>query len=194
MDTKLLRENYQLFIYGLISAIAIAVFMVVVVLVQVFNRPLPEFYAVNAENKKMYLSPSMEPNMLPDTVINWAKKAAVAAYTFDFVNYEKQLVGIKSYFTSAGWNDYLASIQKLITGITQNQLFVTGVVTGAPVIVNTGPLPGKDYVWRVQMPFLVTYQSSETTTQKSFTVIITIVKISTVINPAGMGIDQFQML
>jgi intracellular multiplication protein IcmL len=123
----------------------------------------------------------------------WANKAAVAAYTYDFVNYEQQMNDVRPYFTEAGWRSYESSIQGLITRIQENKLFVNGVVTGAPVISNQGELPGHGYTWRIQLPFLVTYQSAEATSKKKFLVKLMIIRIPTNQNPQAIGIDQFIM-
>jgi intracellular multiplication protein IcmL len=64
-------------------------------------------------------------------------------------------------------------------------------VVGTPVISNQGPLPGTDYAWRVQIPFLVTYQSANVTTRRNYMVIVSIIRVSTIENPQGIGIDQF---
>src|SRR5690606_23717340 len=101
-----------------------------------------------------------KPNLLPETIIRWASKAAVLAYTFDFVNYNEQVNAVRPYFTNAGWNDYQRSVSSLINTVVQNQIFVYGIISGTPVISNEGVLPNKGYVWRVQIPFLVTYQSN----------------------------------
>jgi len=186
-------KYYHFFIFSLIAAIFLILLMLVLVLYQIHHRPLPQFSAVAPNGQEMVLTSSNEPNLLSSTLIQWASKAAVAAYTFDFVNYNKQAALARPYFTEAGWAHYIDSIGGLIQTIKQNQLLVNGVVTGAPVISNQGVLPGQGYVWRVQMPFLVTYQSSEGTSKKSFTVIVTIVRVPTWKNPAGIGIDQFVM-
>ncbi|EKD72304.1 MAG: hypothetical protein ACD_45C00708G0004 [uncultured bacterium] len=188
------RDRYQSIIIALLIALAILLALVIVVLYQVFHRPLPQFFAVSSNNQQIQLTASDQPNLLSSTLIRWASKAAVAAYTFDFVNYNKQIDAARPYFTEAGWGDYQASIYGLIQTIAQNQLFVNGVVSGAPIISNQGDLPGRGFVWRIQMPFLVTYQSAEQTSRKGFTVIITIVKVPTTVNPAGIGIDQFVMM
>lgn len=187
------RDNYQMIISILIVAIVVMISMVVVVLYQVSHRPLPIFSAVAPNGHKMQLPAFNEPNFLPSTLLTWASKAAVAAYTFDFVNYNKQIALARPYFTEAGWGDYQASVQRLIQDIAQKQLFVNGVVSGPPIISNQGDLPGRGYVWRVQMPFLVTYQSAEATSQQSFLVLMTIVKVPTNVDPTGIGIDQFVM-
>lgn len=187
------RKYYQSFMIALIVAFLLAIAAVVVVLYQIFNRPLPHFKAIATNGKEMKLTAFNEPNYLPSTLLRWASKAAVAAYTFDFVNYNKQIGAARPFFTSLGWADYQNSVQALIRTITQRKLFVNGVVSGTPVISNQGDLPGKGYVWRIQIPFLVTYQSADTTTQQRFYVMMTLVKVPTTVDPTGIGIDQFIM-
>lgn len=187
------RDYYQ----TLMVFVAVAIFLVLLVAsfvhYQLRNKPLPSFTAISPNGATLPLIAQDEPNLLPDTLIKWVSKGAVAAYTFDFVNYNKQFAAVRPYFTSAGWSDYQSSVARLINTITQNQLFVNGVVSGAPIIASQGDIPGKGYAWRIQIPFLVTYQSAETTTQRYFTVLVTVIKVSTTQNPKGIGIDQFVM-
>ncbi|EKD70567.1 MAG: IcmL protein [uncultured bacterium] len=193
-DNYFYRRYYHFFIIALMALILLMLSAIGVVLVQILHRPLPVFTAIQPDNKKMTLTAFSEPNLLPDTIIRFASKAATIAYTFDFVNYQKQIEEAHSYFTDAGWADFLSSINVLIDTVIKNQLFVTGVVYGPPVISNQGPLPGVDYAWRVQIPFLVTYQSANTQTKRKFYVVITIVRVPTSTNPQGIGISQFVMV
>lgn len=186
--------NYHGFFISMIVAIGLGLIVVNVLLYQFFHRPVPVYSAVTSKGQRMVLTPENEPNLLPSTLITWANKAVVAAYTFNFVNYDQELSKARPYFTEAGWNVYVASISKTIETVKQNQLFVSGVVVGAPVISNQGDLPGRGYVWRIQLPFLVTYQSADSVSQNNFTVILTVVKVPTWINPTGIGIDQFVMV
>lgn len=187
------RDHYYKVIMALMIAIFLMLGLVIGILYQVSHRPLPEFIAVTSTNQQMQLSAAEEPNLLSTTLLAWANKAAVVAYTFDFVNYNKQIAAARPYFTEAGWKDYQASVAGLIKTITQNQLFVNGVVSGPPVISNQGDLASIGYAWRVQMPFLVTYQSAQNSSHNSFTVIMTIVRVPTSQNPSGIGIEQFIM-
>lgn len=193
-DNGFYRKNYPLTLIILMVVIVLAISAVGIVLYQMLNRPLPVFNAVQANGETMLLRPYEEPNYLPDTILRFASKGAVLAYTFDFYNYNNQIASARSYFTDEGWNDYLRSVNPLIANIVQNQLFVNSVVSGQPVISNEGPLPGRGYTWRVQIPFLVTYQSANATTKRSFYVIVTVVKVPTSTNPQGIGIDQFVMV
>src|SRR5262245_4698166 len=99
-------KYYHFFIFSLIAAIFLILSLLVLVFYQIHHRPLPVFKAVAANGQEMTLISSSEPNLLPNTLIQWASKAAVAAYTFDFVHYNKQAALARPYFTDAGWGSY----------------------------------------------------------------------------------------
>ena len=187
------RQHTHHMIWLLMALIVLLMLLIGLVLYQLLNRPLPSFKAVDVDQKEMSLTSFTEPNLLPDTIINWASKAAITAYSFDWVNYEAQIGVARPYFTDAGWQDFLKSINPVIRSVIQAQLFVNSIVSGTPVIANQGPLPGRGQVWRIQIPFLVNYQSANGTTRRNFIVSLSIVRISTAINPQGIGIDQFVM-
>src|SRR3990167_6230691 len=84
-------NHYHHVILGLMMLIVLLMIAVGALLYQMSHRPLPTFYALQSNGQKMELVPSQEPNLLPDTIIRWASKAATVAYTFDFVNYSKQI-------------------------------------------------------------------------------------------------------
>lgn len=192
-DNTFYQKYYHYFIIGLMVFLLLLLTGVSVVLYQTLTKPLPVFYASKPDKIRMSLTPFEEPNLLPDTLIRWASKAAITAYTFVYVNYDQQLQLARPYFTEAGWQDYLQSVNPVLDTIVKNKLIINGMVSGTPVISNQGELPGKGYTWRVQIPFLVTYQSANVVTKRNFYVVITIVKVPTTMNPQGIGIDQFVM-
>ena len=188
------RDHYHHVLIALILTIFLLIVGVGVVLYQTLHRPLPAYHAMQASGEKMRLEPYKEPNLLPETILRWASKAAITVYTFDFVNYKKELAAARPYFTEAGWADFVTSLNDVVNRVAKNQLFVNGVVDGTPVISNEGPMPGKGYVWRIQIPFLVTYQAAQALNKQHFIVVITIVRVPTTVNPQGIGIDQFVMV
>lgn len=192
-ENSFYRDYYDSVMVIVIVAMFAALCSAVFAFYQLFHRPLPSFSAVAANGKQMQLVASPDPNLTSSAIIKWSRKAALAAYTFDFVNYTNQLRLAKPYFTVNGWDGYLASISPLIATIKQNQLFINSIITDPPVISNQGELPEQGYVWRIQIPFLVTFQSAETVTRKNYTVLLTIEKVPTTVNPAGIGISQFVM-
>jgi len=186
------RDHLYVMFISLMVLVFVLVIIAGIVCYKALHRP-PTYYAVQASGQKLLLVPSTEPDLLPDTILQWAEKAATLAYTFDFVNYNNQIAAAKPYFTDAGWNDYLGAVKTLIDTIVKKQLFVNGVVSGAPVISNQGELSGLGYAWRVQIPFLVTYSTSGTTFKKNFYIVMTIVRVPTDVTPQGIGIEQFVM-
>lgn len=161
---------------------------------QIKHKPLPQFSAIDPKGKTLSLIPETQPNRLPDNILQWASKAAISAYTFDFLNYQQQINSVRPYFTETGWNDYLQSVNTLIRTLVQNQLFISSIVSDAPVFSHQGVLPGKGYTWRVEIPFLVTYQSANQKSTRNFIVVLSIVEVPTNINAQGLGIDQFLMV
>jgi intracellular multiplication protein IcmL len=193
-ENSFYRNYYAYFILGMMLIILFMMSAVGVVLYQMFHRPLPAFDAAQKTGQKMLLQPFEEPNLLPDTLLRWASKAATVSYTFDFNNYNRQIASARPYYTEAGWRQYISSVTELINTIAQNQLFVNGIVSGAPVISNQGEIAGRGYIWRIQIPFLVTYQSANVTTRRNFLVVISVMRVPPSINPQGIGIDQFVMI
>lgn len=192
-DNRFYAHYFHYFIFGIMATIALMIIIIGIVLYQVSSRPLPAFSALTPEGKQQSMVAYSEPNLLPETILKWASKAATAAYTFDFSNYRTQIEAARPYFTKGGWDAYLASVSGLVNTIVQNQVFVNGVVSGTPVISNQGPLPGKGYTWRVQIPFLVSYLSASGPVKQNYFVVLTIVSVPTNENPQGIGIDQFVM-
>jgi len=187
------RRYYQSIIVILIAVMVLTVMTAFLILYQISHRERPTFSAISPAGHRLELVASDTPNLLSSTIIKWARRAAVAAYTFNFVNYEEQLALARPYFTESGWQDYYNSVTGLLQTIKQNQLFVNGVVVNPPVISNEGDLPGLGFVWRVQIPFLVVYQTAETSTPKNVTAILSIVKVPTTTNPSGIGVGEFIM-
>lgn len=193
-DNAFYQRYYAHFIIGMMMVIVVLMLILGLVIYQVIDRPVPSFTAVAPDNAQMSLEAFNEPNLLPDTILRFASKAATLGYTFDLYNYQDQLAAVRPYFTDAGWQDYLNSVQGLLDTIVKNQLFVNGVVSGTPVISNEGELPGKGYTWRVQIPFLVTYTSASSSSTRNFYVVLTLVRVPTNVNPQGIGVDQFLMM
>lgn len=187
------RNYYQSMVYSLVAAILIVFGLAGLVLYQFSHRSLPQFSAVMPDGRGMRLTSYDEPNLMPSTLVRWASKAAVAAYTFNFVDYAKQIELARPYFTPGGWQAYQDAISGVVTNIVKGQVFVYGVVTNPPVIVNQGLRPGHPYSWHMQVPFLVTYQGAEEAKSSNYYVVLTIVKVPTTTNPDGIGIETFVM-
>ena len=69
-------------------------------------------------------------------------------------------------------------------------MVASSVATGAPVILDQGVINGR-YAWKVQMPLLVTYQSSTEQIQQSLIITMVVSRVPTVDMPRGIAIVSF---
>lgn len=156
------------------------------------HPPAPKYFATSINGRITPLFPLDEPNQSDSAVLQWANQAAIAAYTYNFVNYREELQASSGFFTSEGWTQFLEALQESnnLDAVKAKKLIVSAVATRAPVILQKGVLNGR-FSWRIQMPVLVTYQSASEFTQQNNVVTMLVMRVSTLNSPRGIGIAQF---
>lgn len=156
------------------------------------HPPEPRYFATSINGRITPLYPLNQPNQSDSAVLQWANQAAIAAFTYNFVNYRDELQASSGFFTAQGWDQFLSALQQSnnLDAVKAKKLVVSAVATRAPVILQKGILNGS-YSWRIQMPILVTYQSASQFTQQNNVVTMLVTRISTLNSPRGIGIDQF---
>lgn len=158
----------------------------------VTHPPAPKYFATSINGRITPLFPLNEPNQSDPMVLQWANQAAIAAFSYNFVNYQSELQAASGFFTAAGWDQFLNALQQSnnLDAVKAKKLIVSAVATRAPVILQKGILNGR-FAWRVQMPLLVTYQSANEFSQQNNVVTLLISRVSTLNSPRGIGISQF---
>jgi intracellular multiplication protein IcmL len=158
----------------------------------VSHPPEPKYFATTINGRITPLVPLDQPNQADSSVLQWANQAAIASYTYNFVNYQQELQAASEFFTPEGWSNFLTALQSSnnLDAVKVKKLIVSAVATRAPIILQKGILDGR-YAWRVQMPVLVTYQSPNQFAQQNNVVTMLITRVSTLNNPRGIGIAQF---
>lgn len=191
-DTTFYRDNYAKVIYGVMIAMVFMQILMIITIYQVTNRPLPSFQAKDPEGKTLPLVSFDEPNLLPETIIRFASKVAVGAYTYDFNDAAQRLSKLESNFTPGGWIAFKDAARESIKTVQRAKVLVNAVVSDPPVISNEGELEGLGYSWRVQVPVLISYTGGDRVKKSKQVIILTLVKIPTTENPQGIGIAQFE--
>ncbi len=156
------------------------------------HPPAPRYFATSINGRITPLFPLTEPNQSDSAVLQWANQAAIASFTYNFVNYRDELQASSGFFTPEGWDQFLTALQQSnnLDAVKAKKLIVSAVATRAPIILQKGILNG-NFSWRVQMPMLVTYQSASEFTQQNNVVTMLIIRVSTLNSPRGIGISQF---
>ncbi|KTD75545.1 type IVB secretion system apparatus protein IcmL/DotI [Legionella waltersii] len=192
LRNKFYKDSQRRIILALMIAIIVNLMMGVLIVYMMTHPPAPKYFATSINGRITPLFPLDEPNQSDSAVLQWANQAAIAAFTYNFVNYRDELQSASGFFTADGWDQFLGALQQSnnLDAVKAKKLVVSAVATRAPIILQKGVLNGQ-YSWRVQMPILVTYQSASEFTQQNNVVTMLINRVSTLNSPRGIGISQF---
>ncbi|KTD66073.1 type IVB secretion system apparatus protein IcmL/DotI [Legionella spiritensis] len=176
----------------LLASIACNIMFFYLLLYIVYNPPGPRYFPTGINGRITRLYPLTEPNQSNSSVLQWAGEAAVAAFTYNYVNYRQELQASSGFFTAKGWELFLNALDESnnLEAVKQKKLIVSAVATSAPAIKNAGFYQGR-YSWRIEVPVLVTYQSATEYTQQNNMVTMVVTRVSTLNSPSGIGIAQF---
>ena len=185
------KDRQRMVVLALLLSIAINIVQLALLIYMYSNPPAPRYFATSINGRITPLFPLEEPNQSDAAVMQWANQAAIASFSYNFVNYRDELQAASVFFTAEGWSQFLNALQKSNTldSVRAKKLIVSAVATRAPIILQKGLLNGR-YSWRVQMPMLVTYQSASEFAQVNNVVTLLITRISTLNSPRGIGISQ----
>ncbi|HAU0259184.1 TPA: type IV secretion protein DotI [Legionella pneumophila] len=192
LRNKFYKDSQRKVILALLIAIVVNVVLASLVVYMITHPPAPKYFATSINGRITPLFPLDEPNQSDSAVLQWANQAAIAAFTYNFVNYRDELQASSGFFTAEGWDQFLGALEQSnnLDAVKAKKLVVSAVAIRAPIILQKGVLNGR-YSWRVQMPILVTYQSASEFTQQNNVVTMLITRVSTLNSPRGIGISQF---
>lgn len=193
MRNDFYRDSYRRVLITLLLALLTIVVLTGLLIYIVANPPQPVYFATSINGRITPLQPLDRPNQSRSALLQWANQAAIAAYTYNFVNYRAELQAASAFFTPEGWQSFQESlvVSNNLKAVVAKKLVVSAVATGAPIITREGVQDDGRYFWRVQMPMLATYQSPSELTQQSLMITMTIVRVSTLDSERGIGISQF---
>lgn len=187
------RDGYRrmtriLLILGIAN---IALVVSIIVLISSL-QPQDRFFATTADGRLIRMIPLSQPNLNDSALISWASRAAVDVMTFGFHDYQRRLQESSVYFTRLGWQSFSDALKnaRMLEAVQEHQQIVTAAPQKAPVIVQQGMINGV-YQWVVDIKLVVTYQSGRATQSDVMNVRMIIVRVSTLDNPHGVGIQQW---
>ncbi|KTD05937.1 protein IcmL (DotI) [Legionella gratiana] len=186
------KDSQRKVVLALLIALIVNIILASMLVYMITHPPAPKYFATSINGRITPLFPLNEPNQSDSAVLQWANQAAIAAFTYNFVNYRDELQASSGFFTPEGWDQFLNALQQSnnLDAVKAKKLIVSAVATRAPIILQKGVLNG-NYSWRVQMPILVTYQSASEFTQQNNVVTMLITRVSALNSPRGIGISQF---
>lgn len=132
-----------------------------------------------------------KPVITTAALLDWAREAAVMCYNYDFFNAKAQIAkNISLYFTHEGGNMFRKAIASELKTVEAKSIIVTAVARGMPILLQQGYLLGR-WIWKVQVPLDVSYQSASEVKGQNILVTMMIVNVPTTDNPKAIEITQF---
>jgi len=185
------RDSYRKVMGILLISILLNMALGMLLYYMVTHPPAPKYFATSISGRITPIYALNEPNQSDPSVLQWATQAAIASFTYNFVDYRRELQAASEFFTAEGWQNFIQALgaSNNLDAVKAKKLIASAVVTGAPTIMAKGLLNGR-YSWRIQMPILVTYQSASQFAQNTYVVTLLIQRISTLNSPQGIGISQ----
>lgn len=165
-------------------------------LVYFIKHPTHPLYFATDQLGRLVIDPPLnQPNMSVEEVSAWMVNAVQVAYSYDFMNYRKQLQSAQKYFTDYGWRQYLKGLESSnnLLALTGHKMVVSAKVVAKPKLVIQGMM-GNRYAWKFEMPMLVTYLEPPYEDKGKFSnplvVTVTIIRQKLLESDHGLGIVQ----
>lgn len=182
------RKRHILIFFSLIFAILGQIIFYVIVK----DFKPPNVNIVGDDGATRAFSPLKYPNISIGSVQLWAQESVQKVYNFNFLQYEKQLVSARYYFTKEGWNAYLDFFLKssFLESIKKNRLSVAATPIAKPIVKTRKRSADGTMSWDVIVPIVVTFTGDTPQKSQYFHVNVVIVQTPTVENPKALGVQS----
>lgn len=165
---------------------------VIVIVVLLYTRPTPRFFAATPDLRLAPLVPLDKPVLTQQGLLNWIAETVTNAVSLDFLEWREKLTRTRENFDEAAFKSFLQSLKDsgILAMIQEKRLSVSAVVTKAPVIIASGLIEGRA-TWKVEFPIVISYESSQgvESTQKLMATVL-VRRAATVTTPRGVVIQQ----
>jgi len=187
------RDGYRRVLALLLISFLLNAGLAFIVYFQIATRPTPTYFATNEDGTLKELIPLNLPHVSQEQLLSWASQAALASYSFNFLDYRANLQSARKYFTPNGFDTFVKALDQsgnLQTVITR-RLVVKPVITDVPIILREGMINNQRYGWRIQIPMLVQYVSASDKIEQPILATLLVVRVSTLDSSQGIAIESF---
>lgn len=187
------RDGYRLLLrISMIQGIAIVLLVGTIVVMLVTMETRHVYFATASDGRIINLVPLNTPFRTDAEVISWSANAIKNTLRFDYKDYKQRLQEASVNFTPSGWESFTRALKdaRILDAIEARKLVVSLDLGAAPEIKDRGERNGV-YSWYLQCPVQIKFDGNEPPTPIQANLIIQIVRVSTLNNPTGMGIEQW---
>jgi intracellular multiplication protein IcmL len=186
------RDGYRLLLrISMIQLVVIAVLAVCIASLIFTVHTQKVYFATTSDGRIISVVPLNEPYRTDAEVVTWAARTARGVMSFDYKDYNDHLQQSMNNFTDAGWQSFSKALKEssIIEAVTARKLVVSLDVMQAPEIDKAGVVNGV-YTWHMKLPVTIKFDGAEPPQPMSMQLILTIQRISTLVDPSGISIQQ----
>ena len=191
---KFYRDGFHRVVLAFILSLASNGALIALTIYIWVTPPAPRYFPVSEAGRILPIQSLTKAKEFTtdSTILEWATKSAIAAYTFNYVNYMQELQAASVFFTPSGWNDFLDALVRSnnLDAIKSRKFIVNAEAYGVPKILRRGIVKGR-YTWEIELKLLVTYRNETQFNQEKNLIIMKVQRISSLNSPRGIGLTQF---
>ena len=186
------RDGYRKSMTALLLSLLVNLALMGIIVFQFLSKPAPVYFATQTNGSLIEIQPLTEPLIAQETLLTWATRAAVTAYSFNFVDWQNDLNNAQQYFTATGFKNFVDALKASgnLDTVVAKRLVVQATVVDVPRIIQQGLIQGR-YAWKIQIPMLVKYTSASENLRQPILVTILVARVPTTQYPQGIAIAQF---
>lgn len=196
LRTQFYRDNYRRIVIIFLLSVLINIGLGSIFFYKWTHPPLPKYFPTSLNGRITPQYPLEQPGISDESMLQWATQSILAAYNYNYLTWRQDLQAASQFFTDTGWTRFQTALQdsQVIDTVVSHKWIVTSSATQAPQILQrgvvTGVYPEPRYAWQVKTAINVQFVGDRDFVEKTFTITMTIVRVSTLNAPRGIGIEQ----
>jgi intracellular multiplication protein IcmL len=187
------RDGYRLLlrisiVQGIILILLVA--SIVVMLMSTETRYI--YFATTSDGRIIKIEPLSAEYKSRAEVTTWAARSVQDVMRFGYNDYRQRLQQSASNFTPTGWESFTKAMKeaRVLEAVEARKLVVSLDIESAPEIKAASVRDGV-FTWYLQFPITIKFDGNEPPAPIHALLILQIVRVSTLVNPEGISIEQW---
>lgn len=194
MRNAFYRDSYRRVAMLLTIIFFINCGLVVAIIYKYLTPPQPQYFAATAAGRIIEIHKLTDPTVSDQDVIQFVTNGVQQAFSLDYIHWRQQLNAVnRNYFSPEGFRDFFKALMDSnnLNTLIKYKMVSSATLTAAPQITST-MIVGGHYAWKVNMPLLITFDSSATQVPKIImNVSVIVMRMPVQDFPAQIAITNF---
>lgn len=187
------RDGYRLLVrISLIQSLSIVLLSAAIIAMLLSMETRRIYFATTADGRIINIVPLNEPYRSHGDVVAWAAGRTKEVMRFGYNDFRQRLQESSVNFTATGWSSFIKAMQeaRILESIEARKLTVAMQIEAAPEVKKALDNQGV-YTWYLQFPVVITFDGQEPLPSIQATLVLQVVRVSTLQNPEGISIEQW---